>query len=87
MLNEDSFGNDGTFQAVLARVRLGSEGLEEVRLHPVDLGRHEPVTRRGVPRTPTAEVAEEILEQVRAMSEPLGATVKMDGDTGLVTPC
>ncbi|MEX1262549.1 MAG: CapA family protein [Actinomycetota bacterium] len=86
VLNEDSFGNDGTFQAVLARVRLGPDGLEELRLHPVDLGRHEPVTRRGVPRTPAPEVAEEILEQLRAISEPLGTTVKLDGGTGLVMP-
>ncbi len=86
VLNEDSFGDDGTFRAVLVRVRLGSEGLEEVRLHPVDLGRHEPVTRRGVPRTPAPEVAEEILEHVRVMSEPLGVTVKADGGTGIVTP-
>ena len=86
VLNEDSFGNDGTFQAVLARVRLGPDGLEELRLHPVDLGRHEAVTRRGVPRTPAPDVAEQILEQVRAMSEPLGATVKLDGGTGLVMP-
>lgn len=86
VLNENSFGNDGTFQAVLARVRLGPDGLEELRLHPVDLGRHEPVTRRGVPRTPAPEVAEEILEQLRAISEPLGTTVKLDGGTGLVMP-
>lgn len=86
VLNEDSFGDDGTFQAVLARVRLGPDGLEELRLHPVDLGRHEPVTRRGVPRTPTPDVAEQILEQVRSMSEPLGATVKLDGGSGLVMP-
>ena len=86
VLNEDSFGDDGTFQAVLARVRLGPDGLEELRLHPVDLGRHEPVTRRGVPRTPTRDVAEQILEQVRSMSEPLGATVKLDGGSGLVMP-
>lgn len=86
VLNEDSFGDDGTFQAVLARVRLGPDGLEELRLHPVDLGRHEPVTRRGVPRTPTPDAAEQILEQVRSMSEPLGATVKLDGGSGLVMP-
>ena len=86
VLNEDSFAKDDTFRAVLASMRFGPDGLDEVRLHPVDLGRYEPITRRGVPRTPTPEVAGEILEQVRSMSEPLGATVKLDGVTGLVTP-
>jgi poly-gamma-glutamate capsule biosynthesis protein CapA/YwtB (metallophosphatase superfamily) len=86
VLNEDSFGKDDTYRAVLAGVRFGPDGLDAVRLHPVDLGRYEPMTRRGVPRTPSPEVAEEILEQVRTMSEPLGAMVKLDGGIGLVTP-
>jgi poly-gamma-glutamate capsule biosynthesis protein CapA/YwtB (metallophosphatase superfamily) len=86
ILNDDSFGNDATFRSVLARVRLGPEGLEELRLHPVDLGRHEPLTRRGVPRTPSPEVAEAIVEEVRAISEPLGAAVRFDEGTGVVTP-
>ena len=87
VLNEDSFGDDGIFRAVLARARLGPDGLQELRLHPVDLGRHEPLTRRGVPRTPAPEIAEAILDEVRAKSEPLGAVVKMDeGGTGIVTP-
>ena len=82
VLTEDSFGNDSTFRSVLARLRLGPDGLEELRLHPVDLGRHEPLTRRGVPRTPAPEVAESILDDVREMSEPLGVALKIDDGTG-----
>jgi poly-gamma-glutamate synthesis protein (capsule biosynthesis protein) len=86
ILNEDSFGSDDIFRAVLARVRLSRDGLEEVRLHPIDLGRGEPLTRRGVPRTPAPEIGEAVIEQMRAMSEPLGTVVKIDDDgTGLVT--
>jgi poly-gamma-glutamate synthesis protein (capsule biosynthesis protein) len=86
LLNEDAFGTEATFRAVLARIRLGPDGLEELRLHPVDLGRSEPPTRRGIPRTPAPDVAESILDEVRAMSEPFGVTVKSDGGTGLVEP-
>jgi poly-gamma-glutamate synthesis protein (capsule biosynthesis protein) len=71
---------------VLVRVRLGPDGLEELRLHPVDLGRNEPPTRRGVPRIPAPDVAESILDEVREMSEAFGVAVKSDGGTGLVTP-
>ncbi|HJR98354.1 MAG TPA: CapA family protein [Actinomycetota bacterium] len=85
LLNEDSFGTEATFRGVLARIRLGPEGLEELRLHPIDLGRSEPPTRRGVPRIPTPEVAESILDEVREMSEVFGVAVKSDGGTGLVT--
>jgi poly-gamma-glutamate synthesis protein (capsule biosynthesis protein) len=86
LLNEDSFGTDATFRGVLVRVRLGPDGLEELRLHPVDLGRNEPPTRRGVPRIPAPDVAESILDEVREMSEAFGVAVKSDGGTGLVTP-
>jgi len=85
VLQEDSFGVDATFRAVMARVRLGPDGLEELRLHPVDLGRHEPLTRRGVPRTPAQDVAEAILDEVRSVSEPLGVGLKIDDGTGIVT--
>ena len=86
LLNEDAFGTEATFRGVLARVRLGPDGLEELRLHPVDLGRSEPPTRRGIPRIPTPDVAESILDEVREMSEAFGVAVKSDGGTGLVTP-
>jgi len=86
LLNEDAFGTEATFRGVLARVRLGPDGLEELRLHPVDLGSSEPPTRRGIPRIPTPDVAESILDEVREMSEAFGVAVKSDGGTGLVTP-
>jgi poly-gamma-glutamate synthesis protein (capsule biosynthesis protein) len=86
VLNADAFGNDATFRGVLARVRLGPDGLEELRLHPVDLGRDEPITRRGVPRTPDAEVAEAVLDEVRSMSLPFGVDLKIDDRIGVVQP-
>ena len=84
MLTEDSFGDDAVFRSVMARVRLGPDGLDEVRLHPVDLGRGEPLTRRGIPRTPTPEVAQSILEAIGSMSERFGVSVVLDEGTGLV---
>lgn len=84
VLNTDSFGDEAYFRAVLARARFGPDGLEELRLHPIELGREEPLTRRGVPRTPSAEVAEEIVAHVREISEPLGTVVKLDDGTGVV---
>jgi poly-gamma-glutamate synthesis protein (capsule biosynthesis protein) len=86
VLNDDSFGKDATFRGMLARVRFGPDGLEELRLHPVDLGRQEPITRRGIPRTPSTEVAEAILDEVRTMSQPFGVELTVDDGTGIVTP-
>ena len=83
ILTEDSFGDDAVFRSVMARVRLGPDGLDEVRLHPVDLGRGEPLTRRGIPRTPTPEVAQSILEAIGSMSERFSLGRPRRG-TGLV---
>jgi poly-gamma-glutamate synthesis protein (capsule biosynthesis protein) len=84
VLSEEWFGDEAVFRSAMARVRLGPDGLDEVRLHPVDLGRAEPLTRRGVPRTPTPEVAQSILESIGTMSEPFGVSITVDGGTGLV---
>ncbi len=84
VLAEDAFGDEAVFRGALARMRFGSEGLEELRLHPVDLGRNEPLTRRGVPRAAAPDVATAILDAVTTMSEPLGATLSIDEGSGVV---
>jgi poly-gamma-glutamate synthesis protein (capsule biosynthesis protein) len=84
VLGEDSFGDDAIFHSVMARVRLGPDGLEELLLHPVDLGRAEPLTRRGIPRTPAPGVAHRILDDLAAMSEPLGVSVVTEEGIGRV---
>ncbi|MGZ8565584.1 MAG: CapA family protein [Actinomycetota bacterium] len=83
-LSEDSFGDEAIFRSMMVRVRLGPDGLDELRLHLVDLGRSEPITRRGIPRVPAPGVAHEILDAVAAMSEPFGVSVAIEEGIGLV---
>ncbi|MGH2631260.1 MAG: CapA family protein [Actinomycetota bacterium] len=84
VLTEDAFGDEAVFRGALARMRFTPEGLEELRLHPVDLGRNEPLTRRGVPRAAAPDVATAILDEMATMSEPFGATVSIDEGMGVV---
>ncbi len=86
ILNEDAFGDEAYFRAVMARARFGPDGLEELRLHPIGLGGEETLTRRGVPRTPEPELAEAILEDVRAVSEPFGVSLKLEDGSAIVGP-
>ncbi len=83
-LNDDGFADPWVFRAVQAELVVGPSGVEAVRLHPVDLGQREPITRRGVPRLPEPAVAREILERVATMSAPLGTAVDIDGGVGTV---
>jgi hypothetical protein len=67
-------------------MRFDGGTLAEIRLHPVELGYGEPLTRSGIPRTASPEAAAEILERLRGMSEPFGATMALEGDTGVIRP-
>ena len=84
VLAEDAFGDDEIFRGMLARMRFGTDGLEELRLHPVDLGRAQPLTRRGIPRAAGPDVATAILDGIATMSEPFGVTIGIDEGTGVV---
>lgn len=83
-LNDDGFADPWVYRAVQAEVVVGAAGVEQVRVHPVDLGQHEPITRRGVPRVPEASVATEILERLEAMSSPLGTVIDIADGVGTV---
>jgi poly-gamma-glutamate synthesis protein (capsule biosynthesis protein) len=83
-LNDDGFADPWVFRAVQAELVVGSSAVESVRLHPIDLGQREPITRRGVPRVPEPAVASEILERVATMSEPLGTAVDIDDAVGSI---
>jgi len=83
-LNDDGFADPWVFRAVQAEVVVGTEGVERVRVHPVDLGQDEPITRRGVPRVPEASVAMEILERLKRMSARLGTAVDIADGVGTI---
>jgi poly-gamma-glutamate synthesis protein (capsule biosynthesis protein) len=84
-LGADGFDDPWIFRAVVAEVVFGEGGVEEVRLHPVDLGFDRSVTTRGVPRAPGPDLAHEIVERVATISAPLGTTVEARDGSGFVS--
>jgi poly-gamma-glutamate capsule biosynthesis protein CapA/YwtB (metallophosphatase superfamily) len=85
-LNAESFDDEEIFRAVVATIGFEAGAVREVRLHPVELGFGEPLTRSGIPRRASAAAAREILERVRAISEPLGTTLSVEDGVGLIRP-
>jgi hypothetical protein len=83
-LNADGFADAWVFRAILAEVVVGPSEVQGVRLHPVDLGQALPITRRGVPRTPSPDVAGEILERVASLSAPFGTDIDSADGVGTV---
>lgn len=84
ILNAQSFANSWTFESVVAECRFNEGALEEVLLHPVELGYGEPLTRSGIPRLAGPGKGQEIIERVAALSRPFGTTVEWSGSYGRV---
>ncbi len=84
-LDEDGFSDPWVFRAALAEVAFGDAGIDEIRLHPVDLGFDLPLTRRGIPRTPDPDVANEIAERIATISAPLGTKVDTSGEVATIS--
>jgi hypothetical protein len=62
--------------------------LVEARLHPVDLGQDytRPLSRLGIPMTPTPAMAQDILERVQKYSKPFGTVITIENNVGVMRP-
>jgi len=86
LLNAKSFDDEAVFRAVLAVTQFEGGSPTEIRLHPVELGYRQPLTRSGIPRTASPSVATTILERVRVISEPFGTKIDIEGGLGIIRP-
>lgn len=73
-------------EALVATAHYEAGRLTEVRLYPADLGRDEtrPLSRKGVPMTPSPEVAKQILEKVQTISKPFGTQISIENSVGII---
>ena len=76
-LNAETFDDEEIFRAVIAMVRVEDGTVAEVGLVPVELGYGQPLTRSGIPRSATPAAGTEILERIRAISEPFGTAITL----------
>ncbi len=59
--------------------------LTEVRLYPADLGgMSRPLSRNGIPTTPSPEVAQRILKAVQEYSKPFGTRITIENNVGVI---
>jgi poly-gamma-glutamate synthesis protein (capsule biosynthesis protein) len=85
LLNHPYFSHEEPFLSVVARIEAGSGGIEALTLYPVDLGYGEPLTRAGVPRLASPEVAQRIFGRLEAISAPYGTAIATAADPELGT--
>ena len=60
--------------------------LVEVRLHPADLGQDmkRPLSRLGIPMTPSPALAQRILARVQKFSKQFGTTISIENNVGVI---
>jgi poly-gamma-glutamate synthesis protein (capsule biosynthesis protein) len=72
-------------EALLAVSRFERGRLIEVRVYPVDVGKgYRPISKIGIPLTPTPEMAREILEKVQRLSKPFGTNMTIENGVGVI---
>lgn len=70
--------------SIMPQMAFEGDGLKELRLHPIELGQSEPRSQRGRPRLAGPEMANEILEIIRQLSEPYGTEISIEDGMGIV---
>lgn len=70
---------------VVARVRFGRDGLEEIRFLPIELGHGRPRSQRGRPVAATGRAAADILSELAELSHPFGTEIEIDDDEARIT--
>jgi poly-gamma-glutamate synthesis protein (capsule biosynthesis protein) len=71
--------------ALLATSHFDNGRLVEVRLYPADLGGiRRPLSRNGIPTTPSPEDAQRILRDVQQYSRPFGTRISIENNIGII---
>ena len=75
------------FESIIAINEYSGGTLKEVRIHPVELRYEEQkLAQRGIPRIAPAAIAQRILRRLQDLSAPLGTTIEIEGNIGVIRP-
>ena len=77
-------GRPGFWISVIAVSTFRRGQASEIRLYPIDLGRHRRPSQSGVPRLASADAARSILEQLSLESESFGTHIRIEDNVGII---
>ena len=69
---------------LMAEVKYDKGELQTVILHPISLGMGLPKSQMGMPRVPTPQDAQRILQRVKKLSEPFGTKIEIENNLGII---
>ena len=80
-----AFAGDPVFwQSVVAVCNYQGGELQEIVLHPIDMGHGRPIPQRGRPVMAEGEIAQQTLTWLQEVSKPYGTEITIEGDTGYI---
>jgi poly-gamma-glutamate synthesis protein (capsule biosynthesis protein) len=81
-----ALGNPEGEEGMVATSHFEGGRLVEIRLYPVDLGlgNQRPMSRMGIPMTPTPEIAQRILTEMQELSKPFGTKIEIKDNIGII---
>ena len=72
------------YESIVAVSEFQGGQLSEVHLHPIELTYDVRMAHRGLPRLASSETGQRILRRLQRLSEPLGTTIEIEGDHGVI---
>jgi poly-gamma-glutamate synthesis protein (capsule biosynthesis protein) len=74
------------YESVVALSRFEHGQLSEIRLHPLELTDDVRMAHRGIPRIASPQTAQRILARLQKLSAPLGTTITIENNIGVIRP-
>ena len=74
------------YESVVALSRFDRGQLAEIRLHPLELTNDVRMAHRGLPRLASPPMAQRILTRLQKLSAPLGTTIAIENNIGVIRP-
>jgi len=70
--------------SVIGELKYDNGQLQEIILHPIDLGYDARLSDKGIPRIPSPETAQRILQTLQKLSEPYGTKITIENNLGII---
>jgi poly-gamma-glutamate synthesis protein (capsule biosynthesis protein) len=72
------------YESIIALTRFDRGTLSEVRLHPIEIADNVRMAHRGIPKLASPPAAQRILARLQKLSAPLGTTITIEGNLGVI---
>lgn len=72
------------YESVIALSQFNGGELQEVRLYPIWARQDGPISQRGIPMIAPPEIAQRILLRLQDLSRPLGTTIAIEDNVGVI---